>query len=49
MLGVLAGRDRERFVNRYLARRLARLLATSSSVLDIRYSVLYTFYCTILL
>ena len=30
VLGMLSGRSRDRFVNRYLARRLAMLLATSS-------------------
>ena len=36
VLGVLSGQSKDRFVNRYLARRLAQLLATSSSVLDIK-------------
>ena len=35
ILGLLSGRDRERFINRYLARRLARLVRGSSSELEV--------------
>ena len=35
ILGLLSGRDRERFINRYLARRLARLVQGSSSELEV--------------
>ena len=36
LLGALAGRARDRLVNRFLARRLGRLLAGSASVVRVR-------------
>ena len=35
ILGMLSGRDKNRFVNRYLARRLSKMLESSSNVINI--------------